>query len=277
MKKGLLSYSPPQVASLRIIIAALALAPYLFYKLKTFPWNKLKYILLFGFLEIGLPPFLYTYAQKQVDSSTAGILNSLVPIFTLILGMAIYKLKHHWLTIAGVFIGLSGAFLITFIKSGSGFNMEVTNPWGLLIVLATICYGFAGNILKEYLNDLSGVIIIGLSFVFMSIPVLLYLIFTNFFIGANFTSAHLLSISSIVILAVFGSALALTLFSKLIKLSNALYASFVTYLIPFVSILWGWLDGENISIIHLLSIIVIFFGIYVANKGDNIAIKDFKL
>jgi drug/metabolite transporter (DMT)-like permease len=269
MKKGLLTFAAPEVASLRIFFAGLIFVPYFIKNFKIIPWNKLGYILLFAFLEIGAPPFLYTYAQSHIDSSSAGILNSMVPLFTLFTGMMLFRLKYHWLTMVGVFIGLLGAFAITFMNNGSGASINLANWWGLLVVIATLFYGLAGNMLNVSLRDVSGTMITAVSFVAMAIPATIYLGFSGV-LNHDFSQIQVIqSIGSIAFLSAFGSALAILIFSKLIRMSNALYASFVTYLIPFVSLIWGWIDGENISFVHFFSLFVILGGIYVANIGEK--------
>lgn len=275
MKKGMLVYSAPQVASMRIFFAGLVFLPVIILKFNQIPWNKYVLILLFGLLEVGIPPYLYTFAQTKVDSSTAGILNSLVPLFTLFLGFTIFKFKYNWKAYIGVLIGLVGAFIMTFMKNSGNGNtiIDFTNVYGIFIVFATLLYGLAGNILMIKLNEVNGLMITGLSFVSLAIPAGIYLFSTDF-IKITITSANATnSLFSVLILSVFGSALAILLFSKLIKLSNALIASFVTYLIPFVSMFWGWLDGEKISLLHFSSLIIILAGIYIANIDEFKKIK----
>jgi len=270
MKKGLIVYSPSIVASLRIVFASLFFIPIVIKNFKKLPWSKIKYILMFALFEIGFPPYLYTYAQIHVDSSTAGILNSLVPLFTLLVGAVMFKLKFHWLTTLGVMVGLVGAFILTFIKNGgtAGNVLDITNAWGLLIVLATLFYGLGGNILKQHLSDVPGTIITGISFVVLSIPTGIFLLFSDV-TTVPLNNHTIKALFEILLLASFGSALALVLFNRLIQRSSALFASFVTYFIPFVSLVWGWLDGENISIIHFSSLLFIFLGIYISNLGEG--------
>jgi drug/metabolite transporter (DMT)-like permease len=76
----------------------------------------------------------------------------------------------------------------------------------------------------------------------------------------------LFSLSAIVVLAVFGTAISTFLFNKLIKIAGALFAASVTYLIPFVAILWGLAYGEHLGIMHLLGLVAILFGVYLINK-----------
>ena len=54
------------------------------------------------------------------------------------------------------------------------------------------------------------------------------------------------SLLYLVLLAVFGTAMAKTMFNKLVKISSPIFSSSVTYLIPIVAIFWGVLDGETI-------------------------------
>jgi drug/metabolite transporter (DMT)-like permease len=272
MKKGMLSYSPSQVASMRVFFAGLVFVPILIKQFRNIPWNKFWWIILFALLELGIPPFLYTFAQTRVDSSSAGILNSLVPLFTLLTGIFMFKHRFHWLTTSGVFVGLLGAFLMTYFKNLSigDTTFDLSNSFGLLIVLATLMYGLAGNILKEHLSEIPSMLLSSIAFVSLSLPAGIYLFSTNFISIPLSDNQNFLSLIYIVLLAVFGSALAIVLFSKLIQKSNALFASFVTYLIPFVSLLWGWLDGEIISLVHIFSLLIIFFGIYLANFGEKI-------
>lgn len=269
MKKGLTAYSPVQVASLRICIAGLVFLPYVLTHLKKI--QKLKFIILFALLEVGIPPYLYTIAQTKIDSSTAGILNSLVPLFTLLSGFVIYKINANLLKVVGVLIGLLGAVLLIFFDPSKSASFNLSNVLGLLVVLATLMYGIGGNILKEHLSEVPSVLITAVSFVSMSIPASILLFSTDIFSIPLSDSANLQALGAITILSLIGSALAIVLFNVLIKKSNALFGSFITYFIPFVAILWGALDNEPINYMHFLSVLIIISGIYIANKGmkDN--------
>ena len=267
MKEGLKAYSPIQVASMRIFIAALVFAPYLITQLKKV--KQLKFIILFALLEIGIPPYLYTFAQTKVDSSTAGILNSLVPLFTLIAGFLIYKIEVNFLKIAGVLVGLLGAVMLIFLNPSKAGTLDFSNILGLLIVLATLMYGIGGNILKEHLGDVSSTLVTAVAFVTMGIPAGILLFSTDILSIPISEPENLRALGAITALSLFGSALAIILFNVLIKISNALFGSFVTYFIPFIAILWGIVDHEAISYVHFLSLLVILSGIYIANKGIN--------
>ena len=96
IKKGLVAYSPGQVGSLRIMISGLIFLPYLIINYKKINFKVFKYIVAFAFLEIGAPPYLYSFAQTVVNSGTAGILNSLVPLFTLLTGFILFRIRTNF-------------------------------------------------------------------------------------------------------------------------------------------------------------------------------------
>jgi drug/metabolite transporter (DMT)-like permease len=69
------------------------------------------------------------------------------------------------------------------------------------------------------------------------------------------------------ILGVFGTAIASVLFYVLVKRSGGLFASTVTYGIPFVAVFWGLLSGEKIALPQVGCLGVILVGVYLANDS----------
>ena len=103
---------PELLASIRMALAFLVLTPlFIFYIRKTY-FKDLPYLLIAGVLGNGLPAFLFSYAEKHLSSALTGMLNSLVPVFTILIAVLIfgfvYKKKH----VLGIFISLFGTFLI---------------------------------------------------------------------------------------------------------------------------------------------------------------------
>jgi drug/metabolite transporter (DMT)-like permease len=67
-------------------------------------------------------------------------------------------------------------------------------------------------------------------------------------------------------LGIFGTAIASIIFYKLVKNAGALFASMVTYGIPFVAIGWGIWGGEHVNMQQVICLSVILVGVYLANK-----------
>jgi drug/metabolite transporter (DMT)-like permease len=277
IKKGLAGYNPFQVASLRICMAALSLLPVALYHIRKLPMAKMKYIFLFGLCNAGLPAFLFSTAQMHVNSSTAGILNSLTPIFTMIMGALLFGVQLTGKKFAGVMIGFCGACMLVFFKNGFSAPTPITDSnffYTMLIVLATVLYGCSSNIMKNYLDDVSGQVISSFSYLIFAIPLSVYLfVFSDFTYTLTHSPNGLSSFGYISVLGIFGSAFAIVLFSRLLKISNALFGSFTTYLLPFVAILWGIAIDENIGIVPFISLGVILTGIFISNLSFKKTVK----
>lgn len=264
MKVGLKSFDAGQVAAIRLFVSWCALFPLVIHRFKEVKKEKFRYIFATGLLGNGIPAFLFAIAQTNVSSSLAGMLNSLTPVFVVLFGFLFFKSVFKTSQILGVVTGLSGAFALILISSKA--NIFSGNAWfGLLIVLATICYGLSVTIIRNYLHHVDSVLITGFALFIAGIPSGIYLFTTDFLNRFSVYDDAWMSFMSIAALGLLSTALSTILFNKLIKISNALYASSVTYLIPIVAIFWGVLDGEVINWKHIIAMLAILTGIYLIN------------
>ncbi len=265
MKKGLRSYSHDQVAALRIFISFLAFLPFGIKNLKKVSKENIYSLLIVGFVGSTIPAFLFTKAQTNIDSALAGILNSITPLFTLIIGLIFYKSTAKLINAVGIFLGLIGALgLIMHTSSGSNILGNV-NYYGLYVVLATICYGINVNQVKYKIKGLNGLELTSMAFMFVGPFAGIYLLFTDFSFALS-TTDYMLNLGYIAILAVIGTVMALVIFNTLIQNTSALFGASVTYIIPIFAIAWGIFDGEKITIIQFLWIGLILTGVYLVNK-----------
>jgi drug/metabolite transporter (DMT)-like permease len=70
-------------------------------------------------------------------------------------------------------------------------------------------------------------------------------------------------------LGLFGSAIGMLAFNQIIKWTSAIVASSVTYMIPIVALGWGFMDGEAIYFLQVISMFILLAGIYLVNKAKN--------
>jgi drug/metabolite transporter (DMT)-like permease len=261
MKKGLIVFSATQIAALRMGLAWLVTLPFLlprFGQISKKEWLVLLSVGLFG---NGLPAFLFATAQTKIDSSLAGMLNSLVPILTMIFGLALFGLRTWFLQVVGLFIGFLGAILLIVMPGGiDGFK-----PEALLVVVASMCYAFNLNMVRKFLPTMPSMVITAGSFLWIGPACLIYLFNTDFVARLDYDHA-LQSFGAIAILAVVGTTVAVLMFNKLIQSGGALFASMVTYIVPIVAIIWGVLDGEKVSAWSISGVFVILAGVYLVNK-----------
>ena len=267
MKIGLKSFSPEQAGALRILLASLALLPLSLRQLKNLRKEDMKSLLIAGFIGSFFPAFLFMKAETRIDSSLAGMLNSLTPVFTLIVGMLFHQTAFRWLQVIGLTLGLAGATGLIF--AGDGFHLGPVNSFAFYIVLATCFYAISINQIKSKLTHLSGVQITSLSFLFIGPVALIYLLTTNFApVAANPAwPVHLLALAA---LGIVGTALGMLLMNSLIRYSSAVAASSVTYIIPIFAIMWGVFDGEKVTLLHMLCMAIILSGVYLISRKSRI-------
>jgi drug/metabolite transporter (DMT)-like permease len=205
-------------------------------------------------------------AETQINSSLAGMLNSLTPVFTLLVGLLFHKTEISWMQIAGLTLGLLGASGL--ILAGEGFSLGTVNSFAFYIVLATVFYAISINQIKAKLGHLSGIQVTSLSFLFIGPVALIYLLTTNLASVAASPAwpVHLLALAT---LAIVGTAMAMLLMNTLIRHSTAVAASSVTYIIPVFAILWGVLDNEKITLLHLLCMGLILSGVYLISQKSQ--------
>ncbi len=264
MKKSLLGLTPIQMGALRIILTSITLMLISFRSIFTLSKKEWYYISLTALLGTFFPAFLFAYAIQNIDSSIASILNSLTPLNTLIIGVIFFGFSFLRKQIFGIILGLTGAVFL--IYKGSQINPDQNYYYAVLIVIASIGYAFNVNILKKHLDHLNALTLTTANFVLLLIPTLIILWKTSFF-ELEMTDTLKTSLLYIGILAVFGTALAKTIFNRLVQISSPIFSSSVTYLIPLVAIFWGVIDGEKLYFSQLIAGTIILIGIYLTNKN----------
>ena len=263
MKKSAEFLSGWQIGAIRIFSAGLVFFPFAVFHISKVPMQKLPLVILSGILGNLFPAFLFALAIERVDSSMEGILNSLTPLFVILLGFIFFQQKVHHKKIAGVLVGFLGLLVLSLSKK-SLINSDV--GYTGLILLATICYGFNVNIVDKYLKEVNPMHMATVSLAVIGIVAGLVAWQQQVFSIAYHDAEARWSIGASVLLGVVGSAIATAMFYVLIKKAGGLFASLVTYAIPIVSIIWGVLDGEQVTAIQVACLGLILSGVYIANR-----------
>lgn len=264
IKKALINLSPVQVGALRIIFTALTLFTIGFKNISKVTKKQWYYIVITAFIGSFFPAFMFAFAVQKIDSSIVSILNSLTPLNTLVVGALFFGFSFLRKQFIGVIIGLIGALIL--ILKGAELNPDQNYLYAILIVFASIGYAFNVNILKKHLNDLNALTIVTGNFIIIFIPAIIVLWWTDFF-EITYIEQAKTSLLYLVLLSVFGTAMAKTLFNKLIQMTSPIFSSSVTYLIPIVALFWGVMDGERLNFGQFLAGTLILLGVYLTNKG----------
>lgn len=264
IKRGLEVYSSNEVGALRVVITWLFLLPFAIKRMKAFKTMHWILFAIVGVVGSLAPAFLFAAAQKGIDSSLAGILNSLTPLFTLILGMLFFKLRPKWFNIMGVILGLAGAAGLVSVSGSGNFTFNI--GYAMLIVIAAIMYATNVNVIKAYLHDIHPVTITSMAFFTIGPFTAIYLLGFTPFIKTMSDHPHAWSgLGYISILAIIGTGVALMLFNKVIQMTSAVFASSVTYFIPIVALLWGIADGESFRAGFVFFVALVIIGVLLVN------------
>ncbi|MBT3561540.1 MAG: EamA family transporter [Flavobacteriaceae bacterium] len=266
IKKALIGLSPLQVGSLRTIISTVLLLLIGFSSLKSIPKDKWKWILITGLVSF-IPPFLFAYAQTEIDSALAAILNSLTPLATLIIGVGFYRFKIDKKQISGVIIGLIGSVLLMY--QGSVINPDQNLLYVFFIIFASILYAVQVNLLKVHLQDVSAVAITVGNFIFI-FPLAVVIFFISDYKQIDINNEDVkVALFCLLILSIVGTVFAKILFNKFVQIASPVFASSVTYTLPIVALFWGLLDGEVFTLNQLFATVIILTGVYLANKKSK--------
>ncbi len=244
MKRGLFAedhtalFSGTQVGAMRIVIAALFMAPIALRRTKLLKNGKMKYFLAIGLFGNAIPAFLFATAQTKIPSALAGMLNALVPIFSLLIAVFVFKVKVRNWQIGGIAIGILATIGLVW-GSGQLAGADINLGYAMLVVLATLCYAISLNVMKQFLQNDPAVAITSLALLLVSPIGFAVLFSTDFVDKMTYLPGAWYGFAAIAVLAILGTALALVLFNKLVQDTNTLFASSVTYLIPIVAIFWA--------------------------------------
>lgn len=265
MKIGLDNYlTAYQIAAIRVVSAGLVLLPIAIGEFRKIPVAKLKYVFLSGLLGSLVPAFLFCIAEEEIDSSLAGMLNCLTPIFVIVIGALFFNSKTSRNKIVGVAIAFVGCILLL-ISVG---HMQESRHllYVSFVVMATIFYAVNVNLVSRHLSTIPSIQIAAVALTLNAVPASVILVATGFFSLSFTSSAFLVATGAAIVLGIVGTAIATIIFYALVKSAGGLFASMVTYGIPFVAIAWGIYYGESFSIAKIGYLFIILLGVYLANR-----------
>jgi drug/metabolite transporter (DMT)-like permease len=231
-----------------------------------------KWLFVSGLLGTFFPAFLFAYAQTEIDSAISAILNSTVPLITLILGALVFSISFSRKQLLGVIIGLTGA--IGLVMAGMDNNPNQNYLFAGLVFIACACYASNVNIIKRYLQDVKPLAIATGNFVFI-LPFAVVVFLSADGASLEFTSTPVLeSLGYIAVLCIFGTVAAKIMFNKLVQMTSPVFASSVTYLMPVVGLTWGVIDGERFNLLQGVATAVIIFAVILVTRENKKPISE---
>lgn len=269
IKKGLATFSPLQVATLRLGISALALAPLAFRHLQKIKWAQVPLLIVIGLTGTGLPSFLFPFAQTQLSSSLTGMLSGLTPLCTFLLAWLFFANRDAGgRQLLGVLLGLVGAALLAWAAPGSA-GQTTQFAYAGFILLACFCYATSSNLVGAYFRDLSSLTITVSSFFLVGLPALIWALSAGAVLetieqAAGNTGWY--ALGYVALLALLSTVLASILFFRMVQRSGAIFSSTVSYIVPLVALSWGLLDGEGFAFWQIPAIVMVLLGVFLSRR-----------
>lgn len=204
---------------------------------------------------------LLAWGQQYVESGLASVLNSTSPIFVFLLTWIITR--HETVTarkIAGAFIGLAGVILIIGVDALQSLGQQVIAQ--LAILASAMLYGYAAINGRKFAALPPTVTAAG-----VMISASLVLIPASLIIDQPWTlSPSIESLTAVVILGTFGTALALLLYFRLINTLGSLGTASQSYLRMGIGVMLGIVIlGEQFSLIVGLGLATAILGVALIN------------
>ena len=253
---------PFTIVSLRVLIAAATLVAILFATGRRLPMTGSAWRTFFamGLVNNAIPFACLVWGQTQVSAGLASILNSTMPIFTVI--VAALLLADERITrgkIAGIAFGIAGVSVIVGPSAFAGLTGEV---WGKLAVLgASVAYG-AGVVLGRYFAGMRIDPTVAAAGQILAACVYLVPIALWWDRPWTLPMPSLPVIASVVALATLSTGFAYIGYFWLLARAGATNVSLVTFLVPITAVLLGGIVlGERLEPQHFAGMALIGLGL----------------
>lgn len=264
IKRAVRVFDPTQMAMWRMVMATGLYLPIAAVFRSKIDWRRWRPLLVVALCGSAIPNFLFAVAQRHVASSLAGVLNSLTPLFTLILGALFFQMRFSWHKMLGIGLGLAGAVILILFNSSTAVTGNAA--FAGLCVLATVCYAINANTTNRYLRDQHPAAIASASFMLTGLPFLAGLWWSGGWTQAATHPHAFEGLGYIFYLAAIGTVLGSIAYFWLLQRTSAIFATSVTYLLPVMAMLLGAFDGEHIAATDVAGTAVILAGLYLVRK-----------
>jgi len=230
-------------------------------------------VVLLGLVWVAIPFTLFPLAQQWINSAVTGLLNGATPVLVAAISVIFVRVVPRGVQLLGLMLGLVGIILIS---TGSAAGGASQARGVLLVIVATLCYGFAINIAPP-LQAKYGAIVLMSSVLSVASFLVLPLALIN--LGDNQWETS--PVVALVSLGAIGTGLAYWIMSTLVGRVGSIRSSFITYLIPVVSLVLGVsFRGDTVGSLALIGTPISLLGAFLASapsrnpKGTDMPLRD---
>jgi drug/metabolite transporter (DMT)-like permease len=258
---GVDHFEPALVAFLRLLFGVVVLAMIPAAR-RPVPLSEWPAIAGLGIVWLAVPFLLFSIAQQSIDSSLAGMLNAAAPLFVALVGAIVFGRHPGLRQQLGLLVGFAGVVVISW-PAIVGAHASVVGV--ALVLLATVCYGFAGNMASP-LQVRNGALPVVFRAALVALAVMTPLGLRSL-PASTFAWSSLLAVAA---LGVFGTALAFVGFTTLIGRVGAARGSVTIYFLPLVAMVLGAVvRDERIAMVSIAGTGLVLAGAYLASRAER--------
>jgi drug/metabolite transporter (DMT)-like permease len=258
-------FSTATIVFARVVIGSAVLIPLAIHRKALLPAvKKWRWVLAFAAIEMIVPWWLITEAERNITSGLAGLLVATVPFFALLIAYFYQgdKSVKHPKTLLGLVIGFVGVLLLVGIDSLAG---HISPIHVLMVIIAAVGYAIAPAIAAQKLNQVETVGVISLS---MAMVAVVYAVPALIALPAEIAAGPAIeSWIALLVLGVICSAVAFVIFFMLIREIGSGRATLITYLNTAVALVLGILFlSEPLTLGIIIGFPLVLIGSYFASK-----------
>ena len=278
--------APMAIVSMRTFFAAIVLAVVLVARHGRLPlrWDLWKRMIFLGAANIVVPFALIAWGQQYIPSGMASILNAMVPLFTIV--FAALALADEHITagkLSGLAVGFVGVIVLALpsLEAASADQDAALAVVGMLAVAgASVFYGIASVYTRRRVTGMAIIeqpdgtrrapmpveISLGSTVAAFLMITVAALVFERPDDGLMTIPASAVGWVALIWLGVLGTGLAYLIFFRIIERWGATRTTLVTYVIPLVAIVLGFLFlDERLRPVELVGAALIIGGVVLVN------------
>ena len=259
--------SPLEMAEGRLFLGALAIGVLMAVRRTRIPTRRSLWLPLafWALLGVAVPFTLIGWAEEHIESGTASVLNSSMPLFTALFA-AIFLIEEQFTTAraAGLALGFLGVAVLT---GGDVTDLGDSSLLGALAMIgAAACYGSAAVFARTLLRQDDPLGLSGAQLALGSLLLLPAVFATG---GVPDYTLSLEAWLSLLALGTAGTGVGVAMYMWLIDNVGSVRSSLVTYVVPVVGLFLGWavLD-ESIGAHTVVGFVLIIAGVAAVMRGQ---------
>ena len=217
-------------------------------------------LLVLSLVWVAIPFTLFPIAEQYINSAVTGLLNGAMPIFAALVAALFLREFPRGTQLWGLLTGFTGVVLISIPSIGEGSTAALGV---VLVLLATVCYGFAVNIAAPLQRRYGSVAVMSKMLMLATLWTLPYGVW-----GLRESAYEPGPVLATIVLGVIGTGVAFAIMASLVGRVGSTRASFITYLIPFVSLALGVVFlGDEVQALAIVGVVLVVAGAVLASRS----------